>query len=94
MQVGEVVAWIDRGGGDEDGGPMKFTNALMLAAVVAGLFSSCAAGRVDRVEDRVDRREDRVDRRHYNGPADRVEDYYDKRENVNDKLRGRRAILY
>ena len=32
----------------------------VLAAVVAGLFSSCAAGRVDRVEDRVDRREDRV----------------------------------
>jgi hypothetical protein len=73
---------------------MKFTKALMLAAAVAGLFSSCAAGRVDRVEDRVDRREDRVDRRHYNGPADRAEDYYDKRENVNDKLRGRRAILY
>ena len=73
---------------------MRHTKALMLAALVAGLFSSCVAGRVDRVEDRVDRREDRVDRRHYNGPADRVEDYYDKRENVNDKLRGRRAILY
>jgi hypothetical protein len=73
---------------------MRFTNALMLAAAVPGIFSSWVAGRVDRVEDRVDRREDRVDRRHYNGPADRVEDYYDKRENVNDKLRGRRAILY
>jgi hypothetical protein len=42
----------------------------------------------------MDRREDRVDRRHYNGPADRAEDYYDKRENVNDKLRGRRGLLY
>jgi hypothetical protein len=94
VQVGEVVAWIDSGGGNGEGGQMKFMNALMLAAAVAGLFSSCVAGRVDRVEDRVDRREDRVDRRHYNGPADRVEDYYDKRENVNDKLRGRRAILY
>ena len=94
MQVGEVVAWIDSGGGNGEGAQMRYTKALMLAALVAGLFSSCVAGRVDRVEDRVDRREDRVDRRHYNGPADRVEDYYDKRENVNDKLRGRRAILY
>jgi hypothetical protein len=42
----------------------------------------------------MDRREDRVDRRHYSGPGDRVEDYYDKRENVNDKLRGRRGLLY
>lgn len=74
--------------------PMKATALTFLAAVTAGLFSSCAAGRVDRVEDRMDRREDRVDRRHYNGPADRIEDYYDKRENVNDKLRGRRGLLY
>jgi hypothetical protein len=60
--------------------PMKATALIFLAAVTASLFSSCAAGRVDR--------------RHYNGPADRVEDYYDKRENVNDKLRGRRGLLY
>jgi hypothetical protein len=73
---------------------MKSTALIFLAAVTASLFSSCAAGRVDRVEDRMDRREDRVDRRHYNGPADRMEDYYDKRENVNDKLRGRRGLLY
>jgi len=58
------------------------------------LLSSCVAGRVDRVEDRYDRREDRYDRRVYTGPGDRIEDRYDKRENVNDKLRGRRAILY
>lgn len=57
------------------------------------LLSSCVAGRVDRVEDRMDRREDRVDRRVYTGPGDVLEDRIDRRENVNDKLRGRRAIL-
>ncbi|MEZ5304744.1 MAG: hypothetical protein R3F11_29470 [Verrucomicrobiales bacterium] len=64
---------------------------LCLAATAA--LSSCVAGRVDRVEDRIDRTEDRIDRRHYSGPGDRIEDRIDKRENVNDKLRGRRAIL-
>jgi hypothetical protein len=66
---------------------------LSLAGMAASLLSSCV-GHVDRVEDRVDRREDRYDRRHYNGPADRAEDYWDKRENVNDKLRGRRGLMY
>lgn len=66
--------------------------ATTLAAAI--LLTSCAAGRVDRVEDRVDRREDRVDRRHYSGRGDVVEDRIDKRENVNDKLRGRRGLLY
>jgi hypothetical protein len=73
---------------------MKTTALLLLGATTAILFSSCAAGVVDRTEDRYDRREDRVDRRHYSGPGDRVEDYYDKRENVNDKLRGRRGLRY
>lgn len=73
---------------------MKHLNLLLLGATTAMLLSSCVAGRIDRTEDRMDRREDRVDRRHYSGPGDRVEDYYDKRENVNDKLRGRRGLLY
>ncbi|WP_050025596.1 hypothetical protein [Verrucomicrobium sp. BvORR034] len=64
------------------------------SATILILLSSCAAGHVDRVEDRVDRREDRHDRRHYHGPGDRAEDYWDKRENVNDKVRGRRGLLY
>lgn len=68
----------------------KFAFALLAASTLA----SCVAGRVDRVEDRYDRREDRVDRRHYDGPGDRIEDRYDKRENVNDKLRGRRGLMY
>ena len=67
---------------------------LALAIVTVSTLASCVAGRVDRVEDRYDRREDRVDRRHYDGPGDRIEDRYDKRENVNDKLRGRRGIMY
>ena len=58
------------------------------------MFSSCAAGVVDRTEDRYDRREDRVDRRYYSGPGDNLENYYDRRENINDKARGRRAIRY
>ena len=73
---------------------MTQTNLFLLSSATAILFTSCAAGVVDRTEDRMDRREDRVDRRHYSGPGDRVEDYYDKRENVNDKLRGRRGLLY
>lgn len=73
---------------------MKTYTLILLASAAATLLSSCAAGRIDRVEDRMDRHEDRVDRRHYSGPGDRVEDYYDKRENVNDKLRGRRGLLY
>lgn len=74
---------------------MKPIILLLLGATTAVLFSSCtAAGVVDRTEDRMDRREDRRDRRHYSGPGDRVEDYYDRRENVNDKLRGRRGLLY
>lgn len=73
---------------------MKQIHALLLALVGASLLSSCVAGHVDRVEDRYDRREDRYDRRHYSGPGDRAEDYYDKRENVNDKLRGRRGLMY
>lgn len=71
---------------------MKPHHFLLLSLGI--LLSSCAAGRIDRVEDRVDRREDRYDRRHYSGPSDRVEDYWDKRENVNDKLRGRRGLRY
>ena len=67
---------------------------LLLTLTATTLLSSCMAGRIDRTEDRYDRREDRYDRRHYSGPGDRVEDYYDKRENVNDKLRGRRGLLY
>jgi hypothetical protein len=67
---------------------------LTLALGASAILSSCAAGVVDRTEDRMDRREDRYDRRVYTGPGDRVEDYYDKRENVNDKLRGRRGLLY
>jgi len=71
------------------------TATLKAATLVATiLLTSCAAGRVDRTEDRVDRREDRVDRRHYSGPGDVVEDRIDKRENVNDKLRGRRGLVY
>lgn len=66
--------------------------ALLLS--LATLLSSCAAGRVDRMEDRADRREDRYDRRHYDGPGDRAEDYYDRRENINDKFRGRRGLAY
>ncbi len=73
---------------------MKHLHLLLLGLTAATLLSSCVAGRIDRTEDRMDRREDRVDRRHYSGPGDRIEDYYDKRENVNDKLRGRRGLLY
>ena len=73
---------------------MESRALVCVGAVPSGVSSAGAAGGVDRVEDRMDRREDRVDRRHYNGPADRMEDYYDKRENVNDKLRGRRGMLY
>lgn len=62
---------------------------IVLAACLPGVLSSCAAGRVDRVEDRYDRREDRQDRRVYTGPADVREDYWDRRENVHDKRRGR-----
>ncbi len=69
-------------------------NIALLSLAAASLLASCAAGRIDRTEDRMDRREDRVDRRHYTGPGDRAEDYWDKRENVNDKLRGRRGLLY
>ena len=58
------------------------------------LLSSCTAGRVDRAEDRMDRTEDRVDRRHYSGAGDKVEDRMDRQENVNDKLRGRRGLVY
>ncbi len=65
----------------------------LLTLALATVLPSCVAGRVDRTEDRIDRREDRYDRRHYSGPGDRVEDRIDRRENVNDKLRGRRAIL-
>lgn len=72
--------------------PATILHSATLAAAV--LLTSCAAGTVDRVEDRYDRREDRYDRRHYSGPGDRVEDRIDKRENVNDKLRGRRGLMY
>jgi hypothetical protein len=71
---------------------MKIIFHSLLSLIAATLFSSCVAGRVDRVEDRYDRREDRVDRRHYDGPGDRIEDRIDRRENVNDKLRGRRGF--
>lgn len=70
------------------------TRYFLLGLSAASLFSSCAAGRIDRTEDRMDRREDRYDRRRYSGPGDVIEDRIDRRENVNDKLRGRRAILY
>ncbi len=73
---------------------MKYIPSILLGTASAILFSSCAAGVVDRTEDRYDRREDRVDRRHYSGPGDRAEDYYDRRENVNDKARGRRGLVY
>jgi len=74
---------------------MKTIVLLLLGATTAVMFSSCtAAGVVDRVEDRYDRREDRRNRRHDDGPGDRIEDFYDRRENVNDKLRGRRRLLY
>ena len=73
---------------------MKHIALLLLASTTAILFSSCAAGVVDRTEDRYDRREDRYDRRHYSGPGDNVENYYDRRENVNDKVRGRRGLVY
>jgi hypothetical protein len=52
---------------------------LNLAIATTSLVS-CAAGRVDRMEDRYDRRT-------YSGPGD-------LRENVNDKLRGRRGLRY
>lgn len=68
-------------------------NLTLLAFAIVALLSSCL-GHIDRVEDRVDRREDRYDRRVYTGPGDRVEDRIDKRENINDKLRGRRGLLY
>lgn len=61
----------------------------VLGFSAAVLFSACAAGHVDRVEDRYDRREDRYDRRHYSDPGDRAESRYDRRENRHDKLRGR-----
>jgi hypothetical protein len=72
---------------------MKSTTLLILLSATS-LLSSCVAGRIDRTEDRMDRREDRVDRRHYDGPGDRIEDRIDRRENVNDKVRGRRGLLY
>ena len=73
---------------------MKPIALLSFALVGAGMLTSCAAGRIDRVEDRMDRREDRYDRRHHHGPGDRVEDVYDRRENINDKARGRRGLRY
>lgn len=73
---------------------MKTPSLLLLGIAAATVLASCAAGRIDRVEDRYDRREDRVDRRHYDGPGDRIEDRIDKRENLNDKARGRRGLLY
>lgn len=66
---------------------------LCLALALTAVLPSCVAGRIDRTEDRFDRREDRIDRRHYSGPGDILEDRIDRRENINDKLRGRRAIL-
>lgn len=72
---------------------MKRTALLLLPFITILTLSSCL-GHIDRVEDRMDRREDRMDRRVYTGPGDRREDYWDKRENVNDKLRGRRGLLY
>ena len=71
---------------------MMIPPASLTALAAVLLFTSCAAGRIDRTEDRWDRREDRVDRRHYSGPGDLVEDRIDRRENVNDKLRGRRGL--
>lgn len=53
---------------------------LCMITIASTGLSSCAAGRVDRVEDR-------VDRRHYSGPLDR-------REDINDKFRGRRGLMY
>ena len=73
---------------------MKLKWSILTIPILAAVLGSCAAGRIDRVEDRYDRREDRYDRRHYSGPGDRAEDYWDKRENVNDKFRGRRGLLY
>lgn len=67
---------------------------ILVACLAATFLSSCAGGRVDRTEDRIDRTEDRYDRRHYSGPGDRAESRFDKRENINDKARGRRALLY
>lgn len=60
----------------------KLIRSVLFLFAVSTLLSltSCAAGRVDRVEDR-------VDRRHYSGPGDR-------REDINDKFRGRRGLLY
>lgn len=73
---------------------MKRTiSRALLAFAIITLLSSCL-GHIDRVEDRVDRREDRYDRRVYTGPGDVIEDRIDKRENINDKLRGRRGLLY
>ncbi len=71
---------------------MKQIILLLLGSTSILLFTSCAAGVVDRTEDRYDRREDRVDRRHYSGPGDVIEDRIDRRENVNDKVRGRRGL--
>lgn len=70
---------------------MLVKSAGLMTLAVA--LSSCV-GSVDRVEDRVDRREDRYDRRVYTGPGDQLENRIDKRENVNDKLRGRRGLMY
>lgn len=61
---------------------------LLLSITTATLFTGCAAGTVDRVEDRYDRREDRYDRRHYSGPGDHIENRFDRYENRQDKLRG------
>lgn len=72
----------------------RITLFTVASVTSLALLSSCAAGRVDRVEDRVDRTEDRYDRRHYSGPGDHLESRIDRAENVNDKLRGRRAILH
>lgn len=63
--------------------------SIALAGCLLAALSSCAAGRVDRVEDRYDRTEDRLDRRVDTGPADVREDHWDRRENVHDKRRGR-----
>ena len=67
---------------------------LLPLATATLLLCSCAAGTIDRVEDRVDRREDRYDRRHYSGPGNQLENRIDRAENVNDKVRGRRGLLY
>ncbi len=58
---------------------IRFILFINLALAATSLVS-CAAGRVDRMEDRYDRRT-------YSGPGD-------ARENVNDKLRGRRGLRY